>query len=111
MKKLLLLLAFLLVAGQAQAAYYTGKKLMEWCQTEASIEQGMCRGYIAGVSEANHIFPDVTVAQKMWCVPGLVALSELRLITLKYMETHPGDLHMAASALVAGALLEAFPCE
>jgi len=61
---------------------------------------GYCSGLVFGVSSASpHVCPDERVTSGQ----------QIRVV-LKYLQEHPGELHLDDAMLVEKALAKAFPC-
>ena len=62
--KLLISIAVLMFAtvghaGKAEAAsYYTGSKLLEWCEGDSVAKQNVCIGYLAGIVDITGTYDD-----------------------------------------------------
>ena len=109
-----LLLAAMLVSGQAFATFMTGNKLMEHCRQgendtiKGAISLGLCVGYAVSIA-------DVMEGQDVWdvraCLPEGVQQGQILDIVSQYLERQPAERHFPAPLLVAEALQDAFPCE
>jgi hypothetical protein len=80
----------------------TGNELLKFCNSEDSFSQGMCLGYINGVSDRD--------LDASGCLPPDVTFGQMQKITEKYLDEHPKLLHLHATFLVMFALNDAFPC-
>jgi hypothetical protein len=88
----------------ANAAFETGNRLLGYCTTSAPGPAEMvCLGYVEGVA-------DDMEAKRMICLPAHVTTGQLEDIVVRYLREHPESRHLVASELIAGALLETFPC-
>jgi len=110
-----------------------GNKLLEQCKgvirtidtnDYANADQfgsGICFGYVNGSRGAYGISVgalkyagayDNEVTKFLFpCIPGEVQVIQLARILVKYLESHPEELHEDDSYLVHKAFLKAFPCE
>lgn len=67
---------------------------------------GAYEGYIMGVSDGM-----TGTSLYYYCPPAKIEKTQLRSVVNHYLKTHQKDLHVPAGALVAAALIEAFPCK
>ena len=115
MKKLLLvpLMSFVLLytASTAQAEYFNGILLNQYCNSNSAYEKGMCLGYIVGVVDSFNTTYALKENEKIFCIPPGVTSGQLVLVMKKSMQEHPETLHLPASAHTLSALTAAFPCE
>ena len=87
---------------------FTGNKIYDVCSSEQLADQQNCYGYVAGVAD---VMQYDAVNRYRACVPAGTTPAQLREIAIKFLMEHPIELrHYTASALVATALGEAFPC-
>ena len=106
MKKYLLLVLLLITPG-VHAAYETGNDLLAQCESDDLFMEGVCAGYIAGVSDVSR---GETWGGNRYCAPAGVTIRQLQKIVIKYLNEHPETLHDDASSLVQNAFAHAFPC-
>ena len=66
---------------------------------------GAYDGYILGVSDGM-----MGTSLYYYCPPSKIDKNKLRTVVSNYLKTHQRDLHVPAGALVAAALIEAYPC-
>lgn len=66
---------------------------------------GAYDGYILGVSDGM-----MGTSLYYYCPPSKIDKNKLRTVVSHYLKTHQRDLHVPAGALVAAALIEAYPC-
>ncbi len=87
----------------------SGDKLAHACrtETEGSFEDGVCLGYVLGISDAVNNF---AVAGREACIPRNVLNAQVQYIVRRYLADHPELLDRTALELVAAALSDAFPC-
>ena len=69
-------------------------------------QAGAYEGYIMGVSDGM-----MGTSLYYYCPPTKIEKNQLRTVVTKYLKSHQKDLHVPAGALVAAALIEAFPCK
>jgi hypothetical protein len=108
----------LLLAVQAPAIrtnmFESGNQLYEHCagpQKNSALEQGICGGYITGVSDAQETIGGTIPAAHIVCVPQEVTVAQEMAIVTRYLEDHPEKRHYSAASLVLSALLVSFPCK
>lgn len=68
-------------------------------------QAGAYEGYIMGVSDGL-----MGTSLYYYCPPVKTDKVRMRGVVSQYLKSHPKDLHVPAGALVAAALIEAFPC-
>ena len=104
-----------LVAGPAQAVFYDGNRLYEWCATPEgdprySWSSINCNGYVTGVIDSLEVAEKAGSGPITVCVPSGATVQQVRDVVLKYLTNHPEQRHTAAAILTILALREAFPC-
>jgi hypothetical protein len=74
-------------------------------------DNGLCVGYIMGVSDAglNYIVLAPNVKRR-YCLPSEARSGQLVMVVKKYLEDNPAQLHLPAGVLTTDALIAAFPC-
>lgn len=109
--RLMPLLAMLAMWPQlGWAAFLTGNKLLEFCESDNDVEWGQCMGFIASSEETHETLVVRGNLPPQMCVPSEATLGQLQKVVLKYSKEHPEALHLAAGIIVLYALVEAFPC-
>ena len=97
--------------ANAQMGFFSGNKVLEFCESESRAAQGTCSGYLAGVFDSAVILKASSVAKLNICAQSGVTLGQLIKIFIKWANDNPGDLHVDASIIAMGAFAVAFPCE
>ena len=114
-KKLFVVLAAvaMLSSRGAWAALYTGNELLSHCSdSDAVYNNGLCIGFIAGVSDLHSTFVNAEIlSQPQVCVADQVTLGQLEEVVVKFLNDNRESLHESASGLVMVALRSAYPCE
>lgn len=116
MKALSAMLWVLFFSLPAHADFYTGQEinrlmlLSEGRQAPAGgeggdFQAGAYESYILGVSDGL-----TGTSLFYYCAPPKIEKNQLRTVVSNYLKSHQRDLHVPAGALVAAALIEAFPC-
>ena len=97
--------------GSAQEflAFVTGNRLLETC---APVQTPTCYAYVDGVVDAlQSTFSALHMQQHaLFSLPQGVTTRQLTDIATNYLRDHPEQRHNVASANVALALANAFPC-
>ena len=113
MKALTALLFVLFAVLPAHADSPSGQELNRMMQASegrhadsGDFQAGTYEGYILGVSDGL-----VGTSLYYYCPPVKTSKNQLRGVVSQYLKSHPKDLHVPAGALVAAALIEAFPCK
>ena len=105
---------FLLSAPeQASASFRSGNELYEQCATLRSDPayyqlEAYCVGYIVGAYDMMELAQQIRGVPP--CVRAGTTVQQLREIVVRYLERNPQNRDLAASALVAVALGEAYGC-
>lgn len=99
----------------------SGSTLLRQCQAAAKIADGgnfttqqaidgtFCRGYVAGaVDQMVGLSVQTTT---VYCIPSNADNDQLVRVVLKYLNDNPATLNYPAGALVAKAIIAAFPCK
>lgn len=118
MKRLVLLVFLVLVAGQAQAeslktgpSLMTGYRILNLCNaSQGDADRTHCYGYIQGASDVAGVMSSQW-GLKLFCPQVGVNTGQLRLVVKNYLEEHPERLHFGAGSLVLDAFRQAFPCK
>jgi hypothetical protein len=116
----------LLLSTQAQAGFYTGNDLFQYCRSYDPLVLGYLAGledaaertqlaeeYVLAQSSANYHGNEVVSTHKAthpYCLQSTVTLGQLSEVFCRYLEQFPSERHLTASALVSKALTQAFPC-
>jgi hypothetical protein len=100
MKHLFLCLA--LVAGSAQAEFYTGNELLQRLNSESLGERAAGIGYIMGVADSGH--------GVIYCPPEHVTSGQLRDMVRNYLTNTPAVRHLSADSLVTHVIKSQWPC-
>jgi hypothetical protein len=102
-----ILLTIALVAASLSNSVHAaeGHELMRICVDDS--DDATCRTFVAGVMSAIVEF-DVKTSI---CQPDGVNRSQNADVFVKYLNNHPGELHLSGAELVVRAVSEAFPCK
>jgi hypothetical protein len=73
-------------------------------------DNGMCLGYIIGVSDQILADQPSGNTKRSYCLAADVRSEQLFMVVKKYLEDNPAVLHFPAAVLTERALREAFPC-
>jgi hypothetical protein len=73
-------------------------------------DNGMCLGYIVGLSDQKMGDQTSTHAKRNYCLTSEVRSEQLVMVVKKYLEDNPAQLHYEAAGLTIRALTDAFPC-
>ena len=97
-----------LVSGAAEAYFFDGNKLSDWCKSWSSaggylnVKSAQCGAYITGVLDTLH--------DRTFCLPQPAVAANAIDVVILYLHDHPERLQSPASDLVVDALKEKFPC-
>lgn len=110
--RIIAVLFFLLISGDAVWAYDDGNSLMENLRHYEGVSNGqkganpvnagIYMGYVMGVAAA--------LNGRVICTYGRVSNGQVLEIVAKHLKEHPEKLYLAANDLVAETLKTAFPC-
>ena len=118
-------LGAMLISTHAHAqGPFSGTEMLRNCErvlatpgvpSDANIgrQVGICWGFLAGLQNGimiGHIVAGGTDAERLFCVPPGVTLEQHVRVALLWLRNHPERLHEDASALIAIAFIDAFPC-
>ena len=122
MKKIILIICFVLLACSAQAQFKSGLDLYRGCLTFLSedgnkkmttddiLDFGYTVGYISGSNEINALYNSL-YGKSFYCPPKEgMQYEQLALILINYGKTHPKDLSETARVFFVVALKDSFPC-
>ena len=73
-------------------------------------DNGMCLGYIVGLSDQAMGDQTFAHAKRNYCLPSGVRSEQLVMVVKKYLEDNPAQLHYEAAVMTIRALTDAFPC-
>lgn len=97
-------------AGKAEASYYDGSQLLEWCEGDDA-NKIACVAYLAGMSDITDTYDNWGVLKERdFCIPDSATLSQLVKVVIKGLNEKPENLHLTASSLVFNIFYKAFPC-
>ena len=114
MKIIPLLLLTMALGTNAYAidVYRNGKHLGAECANSASaFDQGKCLGFILGVADTMEWTVSLGAVTKTYCAPEEARGAQVTKVVVKYLDSHPEQLHLAAASLVVVAFEDAFPCQ
>src|SRR6056297_1907467 len=104
----LCILCFLLFSNVAsskepstQILQITGNQYYQWCNSDSSLDQGLCLGYVMGASDGlswMQILSPITNWTPI-CIPPNVDLGQKRDVIVKYLSNHPEERHELISVL------------
>ena len=101
---------------QASAQYpngyfVDGNELMTWCEPRnvAGPSNPLCLGYVTGVSDAADFSRHLTTRDSNTnCIPPGITIVQEADVVVNYINRNPGKRDLAAAALVAAAIDEAW---
>ena len=131
-RTLIFFLVILFSGNPALAETGSGNKLLERCkgaittldtndyENADQFGSGICFGYLHGSRDAYDIsvgalkfsgtYDNEITKSVLPCIPEQVQVIQLARILVKYLESHPEELHEDQSFLISKAFLKAFPC-
>jgi hypothetical protein len=93
----------------------TGMQLQQWCSNgtkPGGLDGLQCATYMLGfINGLNVADGFLDAAQKAYCLPPGLTAGQTILITNKFMNEHPEDLHRSAAEIVGRALYVAYACK
>jgi hypothetical protein len=117
MKRLIIIFLFIALMGLMGSGSSIAKKntgsgngLYESCTSESNFEQGVCLGFVKGFIVAIELGELGREKLFNFCIPPNVTVGQGVDIFVNYLRAHPESRHLPASAILATALIEAFPC-
>ena len=105
----------LAAAATAGVNYYSGEKMVTYCEANAATVAGLadlnvCRGFLAAVVDTYATVEDWEELKPYLCVPPGTPVATLRQVFLNYLQIHTEDWQKAASSLALNAFNEKWPC-
>jgi len=89
-------------------AFVSGNRLLEAC---SPVQTPPCYSYVEGVADAlQSTFSALHMQHAPFCLPQGVSSRQLVDLAINYLRDHPEQRHYVASANVALAVKNAFPC-
>jgi hypothetical protein len=96
----------------------SGNDFLRVCEhaEHATVVYGVCSAYANGVIDGYDYAFALLQAQRhesvkgAFCPPDEITRGQQYMVALKFMKDHPEQAHRVASALIAEALVDAFPC-
>ncbi|MDG2532093.1 Rap1a/Tai family immunity protein [Sphingomonas sp. HITSZ_GF] len=97
-------------AAPANATWVTGNDLLRMCESDKMADYAVCDGYITGALDMITSMESAKVVPPGFkpAVRSSVTVSQVRLIVLNYLKSHPQMLDSSASGLVFIAVRDAF---
>jgi hypothetical protein len=95
----------------------TGHFLLNACKafltagTKGDFNAGYCLGFIQSNEQEEMVRKMSDKAKNMYCLPKDITDEQLARVLVKYLETHPEQLHLAASQLIWMAYSNAWRCK
>jgi hypothetical protein len=112
---LFLLVVFVVPVHSADMG--TGHFLLNACKaflaegTKGDFNAGYCLGFIHSNEQEEMVRKMSDTAKKIYCMPKDVTDEQLARVLMKYLETHPEQLHLAASQLIWMAYSNDWRCK
>ena len=97
-----------LVSSEDNTYFLTSESLLTYCQSNLPAEDGICQGYLAGVTDSvysGHLGDFISI-----CVPKGVTTTELKTLFISYAIEYPEFFERAADGLFTDALASKFSC-
>ena len=95
----------------------TGHFLLNACKafltagTKGDFNAGYCLGFIQSNEQEEMVRKMSDKAKNMYCLPKDITDEQLARVLVKYLETHPEQLHLAASQLIWVAYSNVWRCK
>ena len=104
-------LAFAPMAAQAQVVVRDdGNEILKNCNETDYFSQGLCYGYIRGISHTLDMWAYANKAQP-FCRPDNVTFQQLRDVVVSYVQVYPAKRNQPSALLVTEAEAAAWPCQ
>jgi hypothetical protein len=104
------MMVFFAAAALSAPQFETGNRLYANCLGGDS-QQRFCEGFIVAVADELRVAYASFAPKAYLCIPGDVAVQQLKDVVVLYLERHPEERHLSAASLVSTALVDAFPCK
>jgi hypothetical protein len=120
-QKWFLLMVLLVLTMGTASAKLTGRNLLRSCHSAISVlnnnnkpthhqdayrqlaSAGACEGYVVGIAES--------IPSNLFCPPSDNDYQQFIRVVYNYLNEHPKELSLPASALTFKVLTDTFPCE
>ena len=94
----------------ADAASYTGRKLLDALNDSAPAVRTFAEGYVFGIADSmQEAYPVFGLFRA--CIPAGTSPEQVATVVRETLQREPGYLHNSAGFLVAKALADSFPCQ
>jgi len=100
------LLAAAAVPLNPPATFMNGNELYDLCRQGSP----QCGAYILGVVDAVSGF-SASMGHPFYCIPTAARGDRVRDVAVRELMAHPEQRHLAAAAIILGAVAQAFPCK
>lgn len=102
---------FALCAQPAQAAFMTGKTLLDLCTSKEADNVFSCENYIAGVVDYHILVRSLGTAPSVdFCLPANIRMQQLRQLVINHLAQHPEQRGFVAAPAIALSIYGAYPC-
>ncbi len=96
-------------SSAADAASFTGRKLLDALSDPAAAVRTFAEGYVFGIADSmQEAYPVFGLFRA--CIPTEMSPGKVAAIVKETLQQQTGYLHNSAGFLVAKALADAFPC-
>lgn len=94
-------------AVYAETAFETGNSLLDKCQSQMIVENGVCYGFLEGISDSlNRGRTDSN-----FCIPKGVNAAQLKEIFVRFLQNNPNMRHFTAVSLASEIFKTNFNCK
>jgi len=97
------------VFAGSNVMFFNGSQLYNMCRDTNIVNQAACEGYILGIQDT--IYSGYLAQYFDLCFPNGVTPAQLRLQTIKFMESNPNTMNFTAEGIVAKTLEGLYACK
>lgn len=105
MREACFLFGFLSLTFSANATFDDGNKLLNYCTSEKSFDQGVCSGLISGYMD------DMQMAYTCSKADPKITRRQVIDVVIKFLKDNPADRHLPGVNLAWRAFVAAFDCK
>ena len=100
------------VINHANAGYFTGRHILDLCESESFGNRESCIMYLSGLIDLqDSLYKWKDLTKKYYCIPVGEDISQIQKVFIKHANKNPDKLDWTATSVAIHAFAEAYPCE
>ena len=100
------------VANPANAGYFTGRDILDLCESESFGNREGCLMYLSGLIDLqDSLYKWKDLTKKYYCIPVGEDISQIQKVFIKHANKNSDKLDWTATSVAIHAFVEAFPCK